>query len=162
MNASATYTNASHAAVVAVDIETGVVEVLRYLVTHDCGTVINPTIVEGQIQGGVAQGIGGALYEHNAYGPEGTPLATTFMDYLLPTATEIPPIVVEHFESPAPGSAFGAKGAGEAGLIGPAPAIAAAVEDALCEFGVTDLSETPLRPSAVMSAIRRRHGPEHA
>jgi aerobic carbon-monoxide dehydrogenase large subunit len=162
MNASATYTNASHAAVVAVDIETGVVEVLRYLVTHDCGTVINPTIVDGQIHGGVAQGIGGALYEHNVYGPEGTPLATTFMDYLLPTATEIPPIVVEHFESPAPGSAFGAKGAGEAGLIGPAPAIAAAVEDALCEFGVTDLSETPLRPSAVMSAIRRRHGPEHA
>ena len=162
MNACPTYTNSSHAAVVAVDIETGVVEVLRYLVTHDCGTVINPMIVEGQIHGGVAQGIGGTLYEHNAYGPEGTPLATTFMDYLLPTATEIPPIVVEHFESPAPGSAFGAKGAGEAGLIGPAPAIAAAVEDALREFGVQDLSETPLRPSAVLSAIRGRAGPEQA
>jgi carbon-monoxide dehydrogenase large subunit len=153
MNVCATYTNASHAAVVAVDIETGVVDVVRYLVTHDCGTVINPTIVEGQIHGGVAQGIGGALYEQNAYGPEGLPLATTFMDYLLPTATEIPPIVIEHFESPAPGSAFGAKGAGEAGLIGPAPAIAAAVEDALREFGVKGLSATPLTPSAVLSAI---------
>jgi aerobic carbon-monoxide dehydrogenase large subunit len=160
MNVCATYTNSSHAAVVAVDIETGVVNVLGYFVAHDCGTVINPMIVEGQIHGGVAQGIGGALYEHNAYGPEGTPLATTFMDYLLPTATEVPRIVVEHFESPAPGSAFGAKGAGEAGLIGPAPAIAAAVEDALREFGVHDLSETPLRPSAVLSAVRGRADPE--
>jgi aerobic carbon-monoxide dehydrogenase large subunit len=162
MNACETYTNSSHAAVVAVDTETGVVELLRYLVTHDCGTVINPTIVEGQIHGGVAQGIGGTLYEHNAYGPEGTPLATTFMDYLLPTATEVPPIVVEHFESPAPGTAFGAKGAGEAGLIGPAPAIAAAVEDALREFGVKDLSETPLRPSAVLAAIRGAASREQA
>jgi carbon-monoxide dehydrogenase large subunit len=161
INACATYTNASHAAVVAVDIETGVVDVLHYLVTHDCGTVINPTIVEGQIHGGVAQGIGGALYEHNAYGPEGLPLATTFMDYLLPTATEVPPIVIEHFESPSPGSAFGAKGAGEAGLIGPAPAIAAAVEDALSEFGVKDLSATPLTPPAVLSAIRGPADREH-
>ena len=161
INACATYTNASHAAVVAVDIETGVVDMLHYLVTHDCGTVINPTIVEGQIHGGVAQGIGGALYEHNAYGPEGLPLATTFMDYLLPTATEVPPIVIEHFESPSPGSAFGAKGAGEAGLIGPAPAIAAAVEDALHEFGVKDLSATPLTPSVVLSAIRGPADREH-
>jgi carbon-monoxide dehydrogenase large subunit len=162
MNACATYTNSSHAAVVAVDVETGAVEVLRYLVTHDCGTVINPTIVEGQIHGGVAQGIGGALYEHNAYGPEGTPLATTFMDYLLPTATEVPPIIVEHFESPAPSTAFGAKGMGEAGLIGPAPAIAAAVEDALREFGVTGLSQTPLRPSVVLAAIQGRADPGDA
>ena len=162
MNACATYTNSSHAAVVAVDTETGVVTVLQYLVTHDCGTVINPTIVEGQIHGGVAQGIGGTLYEHNAYGPEATPLATTFMDYLLPTATEVPPIVIEHFESPAPGSAFGAKGAGEAGLIGPAPAIAAAVEDALREFGVRELSETPLRASAVLAALRPGAGAERA
>jgi carbon-monoxide dehydrogenase large subunit len=154
MNACVTYTNSSHAVVVAVDIDTGAVQLLRYLVVHDCGTVINPTIVEGQIQGGVAQGIGGTLYEHNAYAPDGTPLATTFMDYLLPTATEVPPIAIEHFESPAPNSAFGAKGAGEAGLIGPAPAIAAAVEDALAEYGVHGLDESPLRRSAVLAAIR--------
>jgi carbon-monoxide dehydrogenase large subunit len=158
MNACAAYTNSSHAAVVRVDVETGVVEVVEYLVAHDCGTVINPTIVEGQIHGGVAQGIGGTLYEHNAYGPEGQPMATTFMDYLLPTATEVPPIVIEHFESPAPGVAFGAKGAGEAGLIGPAPAICAAVEDALGEFGVEGLSETILRPSDVLAAIRNGKG----
>jgi len=117
--------------------------------------VINPNIVEGQIHGGVAQGIGGTLYEHCAYGPQGQPLATTFMDYLLPTATEVPPIVVEHFQSPSSLVAFGAKGAGESGLTGPAPAIAAAVEDALRDLGVAGLDATPLTPSVVLEAIDR-------
>jgi carbon-monoxide dehydrogenase large subunit len=155
MNACATYTNASHAAVVRVDVETGEVTVLRYLVAHDCGTVINPVIVEGQVVGGVAQGIGGALHELLPYTPEGQPQATTFMDYLLPTAAEVPPIVVEHFESPAPEAPFGAKGAGEAGIVGPAAAIARAVEDALAEFGVEEISETPITPAGVLRLIRR-------
>jgi len=153
MNACLTYTNASHAAVIRVEIETGNVEVLEYLVAHDCGKVINPTIVEGQIHGGVAQGIGGTLHEHLAYGPDAQPQATTFMDYLLPTATDVPPIVIQHFESPAPGTAFGAKGAGEAGLIGPAAAIASALEDALAEFGIDEITETPLSPPVVLRLI---------
>jgi carbon-monoxide dehydrogenase large subunit len=154
MNACAAYTNASHAALVEVDVETGVVRVLEYFVTHDCGTLINPMIVEGQIHGGVAQGVGGTLYEHCIYGPEGQPMATTFMDYLVPTAVEVPSINIEHFESPSPLVAFGAKGAGESGLTGPAAAIAAAVEDALREFDVTGLDATPLTPATVLRAIQ--------
>ena len=160
MNACLTYTNASHGVVVSVDIDTGEVRVLDYVVVHDCGTVINPMIVEGQIQGGVAQGIGGTLYEHLVYSPEGQPLATTFMDYLVPSAMEIPPMMIEHIESPAPGTAFGAKGAGEAGLIGPAPGIAAAIEDALAEFDIPEIVATPLSPAAVLRLIDegRREG----
>jgi aerobic carbon-monoxide dehydrogenase large subunit len=155
MNACATYTNASHAAVVRVDIQSGGVEVVRYLVAHDCGTVINPVIVEGQIVGGVAQGIGGSILEALPYTAEGQPQATTFMDYLIPTAAEIPAMHVEHFESPAPGMPFGAKGAGEAGIVGPAAAIARAVEDALAEFGVEHISATPITPPVVLGLIRR-------
>ena len=153
INACLAYTNASQGVVVSVDVDTGEVRVIDYLVIHDCGTVINPMIVEGQIHGGVAQGIGGALYEHLVYSPDGQPLATTFMDYIVPSATEIPPIIVEHLESPSPRTAFGAKGAGEAGLIGPAAAIAAAVEDALAEFGVPQITATPLQPSVVLRLI---------
>jgi aerobic carbon-monoxide dehydrogenase large subunit len=153
INACLAYTNASQGVVLSVDVGTGEVRVLDYLVVHDCGTVINPMIVEGQIHGGVAQGIGGALYEHFVYSPEGQPLTTTFMDYLVPSAIEIPPISVEHFESPSPRTAFGAKGTGEAGLIGPAPAIAAAIEDALAEFGVPEITATPLPPAAVLRLI---------
>jgi aerobic carbon-monoxide dehydrogenase large subunit len=155
MNACLTYTNASHAVVLKVDVETGDVEILEYLVAHDCGRVINPTIVEGQIQGGVAQGIGGTLYEHLAYGPEAQPQATTFMDYLLPTAAETPHMVIRHFESPAPGTAFGAKGAGEAGLIGPAAAISSALENALAAFGINEITETPLSPPVVRRLIQQ-------
>jgi carbon-monoxide dehydrogenase large subunit len=153
MNGSATYNNAAHAAVVTVDVETGAVEILDYLIAHDCGRVINPVVVEGQIQGGVAQGIAGALYEHLPYGPEGQPLAASFMDYLVPTASEIPDMLIEHFESPAPETPLGVKGAGEAGTVGPAAAIAAAVCDALSEFGV-EVTATPLTPMAVRALIR--------
>ena len=149
MNGAATYTNASHAAVVAVDVATGIARVVRYAVVHDCGRVVNPMIVAGQVQGGVAQGIGGALYEDFAYGRGGQPLTTTFMDYLVPTACEIPPIALEELESPAPETTFGIKGAGEAGIIGPAPAIARAVEDALREFGVGEITATPITPTFV-------------
>ena len=149
MNASPTYDNATVGAVAEVDVETGAVTILDYLVAHDCGTLINPVIVEGQIAGGVAQGIGGALLEEFPYGPDGQPLATTFMDYLLPTATDVPPIAIWHFESPSPNTALGVKGAGEAGTIGAYTVVAAAVEDALAEFGVGDIAEMPLTPAAV-------------
>ena len=144
VNAAATYTNASHAAVVSVDVGTGQVRVLEYIVAHDCGTVINPQIVRGQVVGGIAQGIGGALLEQLHYDEFGNPLSTSFLDYHLPTAAEIPPMAVLHFESPAPEMPWGAKGAGEAGIIGPAPAIAAGVEDALSEYGIAEITLTPI------------------
>ncbi len=134
MNACPTYTNATHAAVVSVDEATGAVTVLGYFVAHDCGVVINPLIVAGQVHGGVAQGIGGVLLEEIAYDEAAYPQATTFMDYLVPTATEIPTISSAQFETPAPDLAWGAKGAGEAGIVGPAAAIASAVEDALADL----------------------------
>jgi aerobic carbon-monoxide dehydrogenase large subunit len=153
MNAFATYANASHAAIVKVELDTGDVQVLKYLVTNDCGTIINPMIVEGQIRGGVAQGIGGTLLEELVYDDQGQPLSTTFADYLLPTATEIPRIEIEHFETPAPNMAFGAKGCGEAGVQGPSAAIAMAVENALEEFGVTGINRTPLSPPRVLQLL---------
>jgi carbon-monoxide dehydrogenase large subunit len=153
MNGAATYTNATHAAVVRVDEVTGVVRVVRYIVVHDCGRVINPMIVAGQVHGGVAQGIGGAIYEELAYGDGGQPMTTTFMDYLVPTANEIPPIELYELESPAPGTAFGIKGAGEAGIIGPAAAILRGVEDALADLGVGEITATPLTPTAVRRIV---------
>ncbi|MCI2419733.1 xanthine dehydrogenase family protein molybdopterin-binding subunit [Saccharopolyspora sp. K220] len=152
MNASASYTNATHAAVVKVYPTTGVVQVVRYAVVHDCGRIINPQTVAGQIHGGVAQGIGGTLYEQLPY-DEGQPLATTFMDYVLPTACEIPDIDTEELCSPAPETAFGVKGAGEAGIIGPPAAIVRAVEHALEPLGVADINTTPLTPSVVRQLI---------
>jgi carbon-monoxide dehydrogenase large subunit len=155
INACATYTNATHAAVVAVDVATGQVELLRYIVVHDCGTVLNPAIVAGQIAGGVAQAIGGALYEELAYSSEGMPLSTTFMDYLLPSATEIPSITIEHMESPAPDMPLGAKGTGESGTIGPFAAIASAVTNALAEYDVR-ISELPMSPAVIRRLLRDR------
>src|SRR5205814_1904068 len=119
------------AAVVAVDVETGAVDALDHIVVHDCGTLVNPMIVEGQIHGGAAQGIGGALLERIVHGDEGQPLTTTFMDYLLPTASDTPPMSVEHIESPSPNTTLGIKGSGEAGTIGPAASLATAIDDAL-------------------------------
>ncbi|MER5390276.1 xanthine dehydrogenase family protein molybdopterin-binding subunit [Saccharopolyspora sp. NPDC002686] len=152
MNASANYTNSTHAAVVEVDPGTGVVRVRRYAVVHDCGQIINPLTVAGQIHGGVAQGIGGVLHEQLPY-EDGQPLATTFVDYVLPTACEIPDITTEELCSPAPEIPFGIKGAGEAGIIGPPAAIARAVEHALEPLGVADVDTTPLTPSAVRRLI---------
>ena len=95
------WSNACHAVTVEVDPDTGTVEILRYVVSEDCGMMINPNIVEGQIAGGVAQGIGGVLYEHNVYDDDGNPLASTFLDYLVPTVAEIPDIECHHIETPA-------------------------------------------------------------
>lgn len=152
MNAAASYTNATHAAVVRVDSDTGVVEVVRYAVVHDCGRVINPLTVAGQIHGGVAQGIGGTLYEQLPY-EDGQPLATTFSEYLLPSAREIPAMLVEELGGPAPETPFGAKGAGEAGIIGPPAAVAGAIENALEPLGVTGIDTTPLTPPVVRRLI---------
>jgi carbon-monoxide dehydrogenase large subunit len=146
-----TWSNAAHMCLVEVDIETGRVEILRYVVSEDCGVMINPMVVEGQVSGGVAQGIGGVLYEHLAYDPDGNPLATTLMDYLVPTATEIPNIEIGHLETPSlvPG---GHKGMGEGGAIGSVPCVANAVADALSPLGVTVTSQ-PLGPGEIFALL---------
>ncbi len=145
------WVNATHACTCEVDVSTGAVQLLRYLVSEDCGPMINPNVVEGQIAGGVVQGIGGALYEHLAYDDQGNPLATTFMDYLLPTATEVPLIEYGHIETPSPGPG-GYKGVGEGGAIGAPPAVVNAVNDALSPFGVT-ITRLPLSPSAILAHL---------
>jgi carbon-monoxide dehydrogenase large subunit len=134
------YSNALHAAVVDIDIMTGVMKLNRFVVVEDCGTIINPMIVDGQIRGGVVQGIGSALLEEFKYSEDGQPLTANLADYLLPTAPEIPPIEIHHFQSPSDVTPLGIKGLGEGGAIGPAAAIANAVSNAL---GVP-VRETPL------------------
>jgi carbon-monoxide dehydrogenase large subunit len=146
------WSNACHVCTCEVDTATGTVSLLRYVVSEDCGVMINPNIVEGQIAGGVAQGIGGVLYEHNVYDDDGNPLASTFLDYLVPTAAEIPEIECLHIETPAatPG---GFKGVGEGGAIGAPPAVFNAVADALAQAGAT-VTDQPLDPPRVLAALR--------
>jgi carbon-monoxide dehydrogenase large subunit len=141
-----------------VDPETGRVTLLGYLIAHDCGTVINPMIVDGQLHGGAAQGIGGALYEEIQYGPDGQPLTTTFMDYLIPTAADLPPFETLHMTTTAEHIPGGFKGMGEGGMIGGPAAVVAAIDDALREFGVfiTRLPATPPRLVAALAAARER------
>ncbi|HUP37786.1 MAG TPA: xanthine dehydrogenase family protein molybdopterin-binding subunit [Candidatus Limnocylindria bacterium] len=152
-----TYTSATHVAVVDVDAGTGSVKLLRYLVAHDCGTIINPVIVEGQIHGGVAQGVGGGLLEEMVYDEQAQLLTGTFMDYLVPTAMELPPIETVHLEYPSPRNPLGMKGIGEGGAISPPAAIANAVEDALAPFGVR-VTRTPLGPSVVLDLLDQAAG----
>ncbi len=150
----------THAAVVEVDPETGMLKILRYVVVHDCGTVINPMILEGQIHGGVAQGVGGAYYEKLVYDEGGQLLTTSFMDFLIPTAMEVPDVAIGHVETPSPLNPLGIKGAGEAGVI-PVPALVAqAVEDALAPWGVR-VREMPLSPVKVRELVEgsRREAP---
>jgi aerobic carbon-monoxide dehydrogenase large subunit len=148
----ATFASGCHAAVVEVDIETGIVRFLQYVVQHDCGRIVNPTIVEGQIHGGVAQGIGGALYEKLWFDATGQPLTQTFMQFHIPTAAEIPSIDVVHLETLSPLNPLGVKGVGEAGAI-PVPALVAeAVDDALAPFGVR-VCEMPLSPERIRELI---------
>jgi carbon-monoxide dehydrogenase large subunit len=142
----------THAVVVAVDPDTGVVEILDYAVTEDCGTMINPMIVDGQVRGGIAQGIGTALYEEIPYDKNGQPLATTFSDYLVPGTSEIPLIRIEHLVTPALATEYGVKGVGEGGAIAPPAAIANAVADAFRGLGAT-FNETPLTPRRVSEAV---------
>jgi carbon-monoxide dehydrogenase large subunit len=148
------------AAVVEVDPDTGVVDLKKLAIVHDCGRVINPVIVEGQVEGGLLQGVGATLYEDIVYDEAGQPRATTFMDYLLPTATEVPEIVQAHMETPSDRNPLGVKGVGEAGTIAPPAAIANAVVDALRPLEV-ELNELPLSPPAVLAALEaaRAKGP---
>tara|TARA_R110000772_G_scaffold49123_7_gene112966 strand:+ start:58072 stop:60423 length:2352 start_codon:yes stop_codon:yes gene_type:complete len=148
----ATYSNGSHVAEVEVDAETGQVTILKYTVVHDCGTVINPMLVDGQVQGGVAHGIGNALLERMVFDEDANPLTTTFADYLMPTAELVPNCDIVHMESPTPLNPLGAKGAGEGGTI-PAPAaIVAAVENALAPFGVR-ITDCPITPQRIVELI---------
>ncbi len=146
------FTYATHAVVVAVDPDTGKVDLLDYACVEDCGTAVNPMIVDGQIIGGIAQGIGTALYEEIPYDENGQPLATTFADYLLPGAPEVPPIKIGHMVTPTPHTEYGMKGMGEGGAIPPPAAIANAVRDALLRIGA-ELNETPMTPARVRSAV---------
>jgi aerobic carbon-monoxide dehydrogenase large subunit len=153
--AQATFASGNHAAIVEVDPQTGIVTILKYVAVHDCGRVINPMIVEGQVHGGVAQGIGGSFYERLVYDQDGQPLSTTFMDYLIPTAMEVPEIECHHVETPSPLNPLGIKGAGEAGVI-PVPALMAqALDDALSPWGVR-VTEMPLNPGQIRALVRER------
>ena len=144
----------THAVVVAVDPDSGVTELLDYVVSEDCGTMINPMIVDGQVQGGIAQGIGTALYEEIPYDEQGQPLATTFADYMVPCAPEIPTVRIAHLVTPALTTEYGVKGLGEGGAIAPPAAIANAVADAFRDIGAS-FDETPLTPRRVSEAIER-------
>jgi aerobic carbon-monoxide dehydrogenase large subunit len=148
-----TYASAVHVAQVEVDVGTGHVRLLTYVVAHDCGKVINPLIVDGQVHGGVAQGVGGALFEELVYDEQGQLLTGSLVDYLMPTAMEMPRIETVHMECPSPRNPLGTKGMGEGGAISPPAAIANAIEDALTPFGVR-VTRTPLSPAEVLGLIR--------
>jgi carbon-monoxide dehydrogenase large subunit len=150
------HTGSAHAAVVAVDPETGGVEILDYVVVEDAGVLVNPMIVDGQILGGTAQGIGTALYEEMPFDQQGQPLASTLADYLLPGCPEVPNIRLLHMQTPSPYTEFGVKGVGEGGAIGPAGAIANAVNDALRPLGI-ELCEIPITPRRILRAIAERN-----
>jgi carbon-monoxide dehydrogenase large subunit len=149
-----TWAGGANAAIVEVDVETGKVTILRYVVVHDSGTIVNPTIVEGQVHGGVAHGAGNALYERMVYGEDGQVLTGTFADYTLPGSGDVPTVEIIHMETPSPFNPEGIKGAGEGGTIGGIPTIVSAVEDALSPFGV-QIDEMPLNPEVVVRLIEQ-------
>jgi carbon-monoxide dehydrogenase large subunit len=153
--AQAAYCNGTHVAEVEVDIETGQVRILRYSIGHDCGNLINPLIVDGQIQGGMAHGVGNALFEYMGYDAEAQPTTVTLADYLLPTACDVPDAAMVHIMTPSPLNPLGVKGAGEGGTI-PAPAaIIAAVENALAPFGI-EICDAPLTPMRLRELLKAR------
>ena len=153
-----TYASAVHVAQVEVEPETGAVRLLRYVVAHDCGTVINPIIVEGQVHGGVAQGVGGGLLEEIVYGQDGQLLSGTLMDYGIPRADDLPWIECVHLEYASPRNPLGLKGLGEGGAISPPAALANAIDDALAPLGVR-LTATPALPSRIRALIAERGRP---
>jgi CO/xanthine dehydrogenase Mo-binding subunit len=148
----ATFANGMHAAIVETDPITAEIKILRYCVIHDCGTMINPMIVEGQVHGGVAQGVGGALYERMAYDESGQLLNASFMDFLMPYASEVPHVEADHLETPSPLNPLGIKGAGEAGCIPVSAVIASAIEDAE-GFPITSMPISPVE----LWELRQRH-----
>jgi aerobic carbon-monoxide dehydrogenase large subunit len=147
-----TFNNGTHVAVVEVERATGLVRVVDYAVVEDCGVLVNPDIVDGQIRGGVAQGLGGALLEHVVLDPIGQPQTSTLLDYLVPTAVDVPDIRIEHIETPAPTTTLGTKGVGEAGTAGAPAAIHCAVNDALAPVGAR-VWRQPIRPEDVLAAL---------
>jgi carbon-monoxide dehydrogenase large subunit len=150
----AAYASGAHAALVEVDPETGEIEILKYVIGHDCGNVINPLLVDGQVLGGFAHGIGNAMYEEPVYDVEGQPQATSYLDYALVSATEVPAVELFHIQTPSPLNPLGVKGAGEGGTI-PAPAtIANAVEDALRPLRAR-VTRAPITPARIVDAIHR-------
>jgi aerobic carbon-monoxide dehydrogenase large subunit len=151
-----TFASGMHAAIVETDPDTAEVRILRYAVLHDCGRLINPMIVEGQIHGGVAQGVAGALYERMVYDEAGQLLNASFMDFLMPYATEVPRVVADHMETPSPLNPLGIKGAGEAGVIPVSAVIAAAIEDA---EGIR-ISSMPISPDELFH-LRRQQAIHH-
>ena len=143
------WSGGTHACIVEIDVETGLVEIERYVVVEDCGLAVNPAIVEGQIRGGVAQGIGAVLLEHAAYGEDGQYLAASFMDYLLPTSTIVPNIEIHHVEAVLTDPDVNFRGVGEGGMIVAPATIVNAIEDALSPFGV-QVREQHLPPSRIV------------
>jgi len=152
-----TYGMGCHAVEAEVDIETGGVKILRYIVVNDSGRLINPMIVDGQLVGGAAHGIGNSLYEWMGYDAGAQPLTTSFADYLLVTAPEVPKIEVHFLECPSPLNPLGVKGVGESGCVPAAGAIVAAIENALEPFGVT-ISEYPVTPPRLLALIKAARG----
>jgi CO/xanthine dehydrogenase Mo-binding subunit len=148
------FTNGIQASLVEVDVETGFVKLLKHWCVEDCGTVINPMLVDEQIRGGIVQGIGGALYEHCLYSPEGQLLNGNLADYLVPMAGEMPDIVVAHVSTPTKTSELGAKGAGEAGTAGAPGAIMNAINDALAPFNAR-VTAQPITPERVLRALSK-------
>ncbi len=151
---SGAFSYATHAAVVAVDPEIGSVEILDYVIVEDCGTLVNPMVVEGQTYGGTAQGIGTALYEEMAYDSAGQPLASTLADYLLPGAAEVPRLRMFHMETPSPYTEHGIKGVGEGGAIAPPGAIVNAINDAIRPLGA-ELGDIPVTPRRLLEALMK-------
>jgi len=150
-----TWSAATHVAIVEVDIETGHVAIERYAIAHDCGVVVNPMLVEGQVMGGTAQGIGGVLCEALAYDGQGQLLSGSLLDYALPKADDLPPFMVVHQHSPSPLNPLGVKGVGEGGAVAPPAAIANAICDALAPFAV-EFNATPITAERIVEALRRR------
>ena len=144
----------AHGAVVALDPDTGQVEILDYAIVDDCGTRVNPMVVKGQVIGGFAQGIGNALYEESNYDENGQPLSVTLADYHVPAAPMVPDPKYDYMESPSPYTTMGIKGVGESGAIGPVGAIGNAVNDALRGIGV-EINETPITPRRLFAALER-------
>ncbi|MBA3447331.1 MAG: molybdopterin-dependent oxidoreductase, partial [Pseudaminobacter sp.] len=150
---SGTFSYAAHVAVVAVDPEMGGIEILDYVIVEDGGKLVNPMVVDGQIYGGFAQGVGTALYEEMNFDASGQPLASTFADYLLPGPAEVPAPRLDHMEMLSPYTEFGVKGIGEGGAIAPPATIGNAVNDALRPYGA-ELLRSPMTPRRVLEAIR--------
>lgn len=146
--------HACHIPVVEVDIETGRISFLKFIAVHDVGTVLNPLSLKGQIRGGIAQGIGIALMEEIRYSDEGQPLSATFIDYLVPSATDVPNIDVYHHVTPSPFTSYGVKGGGEGGRMVAPPAVTSAVEDALRPFGIT-ITEMPITPEKIVAWVQQ-------